>query len=136
MRNFISDLRTAAKVFNQAQKARKLGAVLQVQEAINLPVYKLNGWGATLESTLLGEQAYQAARKVFYELAPKVRHDLLFTPENSGGWLARAQFWREQLRPTLPPDLFHEAMIRLCSWYRHCINMKKGGSIGSPPYLQ
>ena len=125
MRNFISELRIAAKVFKQAQKARQLGAVLQVQEAVNLPVYKLNGWGATLESTLLRGQAYQAACEVFYELAPKVRHDLLFTPENSGGWLARAQFWREQLRPTLPPDVFHAAMIRLCSHYRNIIIRRK-----------
>ena len=38
MKNFIDDLRTAARTFNLAQKARKQGAVLKVQVAINLPV--------------------------------------------------------------------------------------------------
>lgn len=85
MRNFISDLRTAAKVFNQAQKARRQGAVLQVQETINLPVYDFDGWGATLEATLFQRETNQFVRNVFYGLAPNVRHDLLFIPDNSGG---------------------------------------------------
>lgn len=125
MKNFISDLRTAAKVFNQAKRARKRGAVLQVQETINLPVYKLGGWSATLEATLFPRETDQFVRNVFYGFAPNVQHDLLFTPESSGGWLARAQFWREQLRPTLPPDMFHAAMIRLCSHYRNIIIRRK-----------
>ena len=121
MKNFMDDLRTAARTFNLAQKARKQGAVLKVQEAINLPVSDFEGWGATMEATLLKGKANQAVCKVFNELSPKARHDLLFTPKNPGEWLARAQFWRGQLKPALPHAMYYESMIRLCSWYRHCI---------------
>ena len=73
MKNFIDDLRTAARTFNLAQKARKQGAVLKVQEAINLPVSDFEGWGATMEATLLKGKANQAVCKVFNELSPKAR---------------------------------------------------------------
>lgn len=135
MKNFIDDLRTAARAFNLAQKARKQGAVLQVQEAVNLPVLKLTGWASLLEGTLFRDKETDAAvRAAFYRLNPEIQRNLIrFTPKTSRGWLERAQFWREILEPALPTKMYHEAMIRLCSWYRHCINMKKGGRIGSPP---
>ena len=90
----------AAKVFGTAREARKQGAELRVQETVRLPVYKLTKWGETMEGALFQGEADRAARKVFYSLAPET---------------------------TLPPKMYHEAMIRLCSWYRRCIHMRKRG---------
>ena len=127
MKGLIKDLGMAAQVFGKAREARKQGAELRVQETVGLPVYKLTKWGETMEWALFQGEADRAARKVFYSRAPETQRALTFTPKEAGGWLARARFWSEMLRPALPPKMYHEAMIRLCSWYRHCIHMRKRG---------
>lgn len=128
VKNVVADLRTAAKFFVRAREARKRGVDLQVQEMVSLPVLKLTGWNSLLEGTLFRDKETDAAvRAAFYRLNPEIQRNLIrFTPKTSRGWLERAQFWREILEPALPTKMYHEAMIRLCSWYRHCINLREG----------
>lgn len=131
MKGFMSDLHTAAKAFARAREARKQGVDLQAQEMVSLPVLKLTGWASLLEGTLFHDrETDRAIRAVFYRLNPEIQRNLIrFTPKTSRGWLERAQFWREILEPALPTKMYHEVMIRLCSWYRHCINLRKGKTV-------
>lgn len=130
LKNFVADLHTAAKVFSQAREARKQDAILKVQETVSLPVLEMTEWASLLEGTLFHDKETDAAVcEVFYRLHPEMRRYLIrFTPDTSHAWLKRAQFWRRTLEPALPTKMYHEAMIRLCSWYRHCIDLRKGKS--------
>lgn len=127
MKGLIKDLSMAAQVFGKAREARKQGAELRVQKTVGLPLLKQTDWAALLEGTLFHDKEMDAAvRAVFYRLNAETRRYLiLFMPDTPCGWLERARFWSEILRLALPPKMYHEAMIRLCSWYRHCIDLRK-----------
>lgn len=131
MRGFMSDLHIAAKVFARAREARKQDAILQVQETKNLPIFEFDSWGATVEGSLFAgdSKMSQAVSAVFYDLPPSQRHSLCSAPDTPRGWLERARFWQETLEPALPSKMYHEVMIRLCSWYRHCIDLRKGKTV-------
>lgn len=100
----------------------------EVQETVSLPVLEMTDWAALLEGTLFHDrETDRAVRAVFYRLNPEIQRYLIrFTPDTSHAWLKRAQFWREILEPALPTKMYYEAMIRLCNWYRHCINLREG----------
>lgn len=129
MKGLIKDLGMAAQVFGKAREARRQGAVLKVQEAKLIPVYNFDGWGATMEGSLFASnsQLNTAMANVYNSFSPQTRRMILNHPRGKNGWVERAKFWREQLKPVLPPKMYHETMIRLCSWYRRCIHMRKRG---------
>ena len=41
------------------------------------------------------------------------------------GWVERARFWQQHLRPVLPPKMYHSVMALLTHWYIHCLRRRK-----------
>ncbi len=123
------DIRTAANVFGEVRKARKAGAsAVEIKPVYTVPVYTLKPcFLNTVEGCQtwkLGRDIDQAVSKVFYGLPYDVQRRLEFTPEEPGGWAERARFWQRQLRPVLPPRMYHDVMVLFLHWYAHCLRME------------
>lgn len=125
-KGIFSDLRAAGQVFGRLRNARwnGHGVHIGVSETLSIPVYEMSLRGGTMESTLLKEELNAAVRKVFYTFDREQQHALTFAPED-GGWVDRAVFWRETLKPALPPAQYYAAMERLLSWYISCVKRRK-----------
>lgn len=84
-------------------------------------------YGNTVEGCLTPKRSRetdQAVREVFKGLTYEAQRWFELTPENPGEWMERAKFWKEQLRPVLPPGEYHSVMILFCSWYARCIRRR------------
>ena len=128
--NIFTDIAAAVKLTGEVRKARKEGAdsvkikpVYTVQCVTLKPAY-LN----TIEGCLtweLGREADRSVMEVFKSLPYETQRRLEFTPKEPGGWADRARFWQQQLKPALPTDMYHAVMIRLISWYAHCLRRRR-----------
>jgi len=128
--NILQDIKTAANVFGEVRKARKTGAsAVQVRPVYTVPVYNPK---PCFLNTIEGPQAwnhgrdvYKAVSEVFHSLPYETQRRLEFTPEQPGEWVERAQLWQQQLRPTLPPKMYHDVMALFIHWYAHCFRMRR-----------
>lgn len=125
--NIFSDVVTAVKLTAEVRKARKAGTAVEVvRKAYTIPVLKTSCWVWTPESCLFYTEKWIPIKEAFKVLPEDVQHSLTFTPKD-GGWPGRIQFWREQLRPVLPPKQYHEAIMILAAWGRRCVQRRREG---------
>ena len=68
----------------------------------------------------MGEEADKSVMKLFKSLPYETQMWLSFTPEGPWEWAERARFWQRELKPVLPPKMYHSVMARFVSWYAHC----------------
>lgn len=126
MENIFSDIATAIKLTGEVREARKEGTKVEIQQVFRVPVLKPSYWGFTMEACLLDDRkTRRAVLAVFSTFSKPVQHALTFTPENPGEWIARAKFWQQKLKPSLPPKMYHAVMARFTGWYARCLRMRK-----------
>jgi len=127
---FLQNIRTAANVFGAVRKARKAGAdAVQIRAVYSVPVYVPKpAFLNTIEGCQAwnsGRDVYKAVLEVFKSLPYETQRRLEFTPKGPGEWVERAQFWQQQLKPALPPEMYCDVMILFIHWYAHCLRMKR-----------
>lgn len=125
--NIFTDISAAVKLTGEVRKARKAGAdAVQIRPVYNVPVLKTSYWVWTMEACLMhGGETERAVAAVFDTLPEPVQHSLTFAPRNQGEWADRARFWRQQLKPDLPPEIYHKVMILFIGWYAHCLRQRR-----------
>ncbi|MEY8262151.1 hypothetical protein AALA80_17695 [Oscillospiraceae bacterium 50-60] len=129
MGNIFTDIATAVKVTGKIREARKAGAdAVRVKPIRIMPVAALPlGFLDVMEGCSawnLGRETYQAVKEVFESLPDETKRDLANTPERPGEWVERSRFWQQQLRPALPPKMYHTVMLKFISWYIHCLKRR------------
>ena len=129
MPNIFTDIATAVKLTCAVRKARKAGAdAIQIKPIRTMPcVTPKPAYLNTIEGCQtwkLGRDTDRAVMKVFESLPYEVQRGLEFTPEGPGAWVERAQFWQQQLKPVLPPDMYHSVMAQFTRSYAHCVRRR------------
>lgn len=76
-----------------------------------------------MEAGLFCGQKWQPVRDVFGNFPEETKRALAFTPKGCGEWVERARFWARELKPVLPTEMYHEAMLRIIGWYVRCLRM-------------
>lgn len=120
--NFLQDIKLAVKLAGEVRRAREAGASVEVRTVQRTSERCLDYWPMTTEYGLLHGVHLEAVRAVFRTFDENTQHSLTFSPV-TGGWTARAQFWRQQLKPALPPKTYHAVMMAFTGWYAHCLRM-------------
>ena len=130
--NILQDLKTAARVFTKVRKARKngtSGVKIDVKPVHVVPIIAFKPcYHNTIEGCLghrLRRDTDKAVMKVFDNLPYETQRRLEFAPKEPREWMDRARFWRRELEPELPQDMYHEVMMVYLSWYAHCLRMGK-----------
>lgn len=132
--NILQDIKTAAGVFGAFRKSRKIGAsAVKIQPVYTVPVVTFApAYYNTIEGCLthkLGRDIDRTVMEVFkslpYEVQRRMERDE-HRPED-GGWVDRANVWRQALKPVLPPREYHTVMALFIGWYAHCLRMERGG---------
>ncbi len=126
MINILKDVSAAVEAFGAIRRARKRGAnrvKIEVKAVKTLPVVTLSYWGQTMEGCLFTGKEWKPVRDVFDSLDADTQRALTFTPQD-GRWADRARFWQEQMKPALPPEIYHRAMLKLTHWFAHCVRMR------------
>lgn len=119
----LHDIRDAVTVFGLARKTRN---AVEIRTVRKIPVIRCSYWAGTMEWHLLrGEtEKEKAVKAVFATFTEPVQHGLTFVPKRSGGWVDRARFWQRELKPALPPEMYHKVMVLFIGWYIHCLRRK------------
>lgn len=136
--NILQDIKTAIKITGEVRKARDAGAdAIQIKPVYTVPCVRLGpAYYNTVEgcqTDKLGRDIDRAVMEVFKSLPYKTQRWLEFTPDEPGGWVERARFWQQQLKPVLPPKMYHSVMVVFIGWYAHCLRMRKRGGIIHDP---
>lgn len=116
--NFLKDIAAAIKLTGEVHRARETGATVEVRTIQTSPVYKLDYWPMTVEYVLLHGKELEAVQDVFEGFDKTTQHSLTFSPVTVG-WVDRARFWQQHLRPVLRPALYHAVMMNLISGYAY-----------------
>ena len=83
-----------------------------------------------MEATIMrGGDTEKAVVKAFEAFPEQVQHALTFSPKELGGWTERAKFWKRELKPALPPEMYHEVMLLFIGWYIHCLRQRKEATV-------
>ena len=93
---------------------------ITAQPVHTIPVIKTGYWGQTMEGCLFYSRQWQAVRDVFGSFDEDTQRALTFTPED-GEWPDRVRFWQRQLKPALPSEMYHAAMLKIIRWYAQLI---------------
>lgn len=128
--NILQDIKTAASIFGEVRKARKRGAnAVQIEPVYSVPCVTLKpAYRNTVEGCQtwkLGLDADRAVMEIFKSLPYETQRRLEFSPEKPGEWAERTRFWQQQLKPALPPKMYHDVMILFVGWYIHCLRLRK-----------
>lgn len=126
----LQDIKTAVKLTGEIRKARKAGAsAVQIKPVYTVPCITLKpAYLNTVEGCQthkLGRDTDRAVMEVFKSLPYEVQRRLEHTPDEPGGWVERARFWQKQLRPVLPPEMYHEVMVLFIGHYARCLRRRK-----------
>lgn len=127
--NLLQDIRAVAGTFGAIRAARRAGASsvkITAQPVHTIPVIKTGYWGQTMEGCLFYSRQWQAVRDVFGSFDEDTQRALTFTPED-GEWPDRVRFWQRQLKPALPSEMYHAAMLKIIRWYARCVRRRKEG---------
>ncbi len=130
MLNILQDVKIAIDLIGKVNKARKSGAVaIQLCSVYCVPsATSGSGFYNTIEGCLTwrcGSEVDKAIMDIFKSLPYGTQRWLEFTPDQPGGWVERAQFWRKQLQPVLPEKTYHTVMVLFIGWYAHCLRERK-----------
>lgn len=80
-------------------------------------------WCLTMEGCLFPGKEWAPIKDVFYSFDKETQHCLTFTPVD-GEWANRAKFWKRELRSRLAPEMYHDAMLKICGWYAECVRKR------------
>ena len=109
--SFFQDVKTAVRLTGEVRKARKAGAsAVKLKPVHRVPLRNFGYFSFTMEACILRGDAFKAVCKVFETFPEPVQHSLTFTPQKPGEWVKRARLWQRELKPALPPDLYHDVM--------------------------
>lgn len=127
--SIFQDIKTAVKVTSAIRKAREAGAdAVQIKPVYTVPCVTFGpAYANTIEWGQTWKVSYEADRavmEVFKGLPYEVQRRLEFSPKNPGEWAARARFWQQQLKPVLPPKMYHAVMAQFTHWYAYCIRRR------------
>lgn len=130
----LQGITAAANLFDALCKARKEGAsAVRITPLYNIPAVTFKpAYLNTIEGCQTwkcGDEADRAVMDVFNSLPYEVQRKLEFSPKSPGEWILRARFWQAHLRPALPPEMYHEVMLTLVSWYAHCLRQDTGAAV-------
>ena len=122
--NILTDIAAGVRAVRQVREARKSGTVLKVSTVKQTPMLTTSRWMETIEgwnifSPLENKELKAAVKAVYYALDEENQRALMKFPQGPGAWVERAQFWRELLRETLDPEMYHLAMEYILDWYVH-----------------
>lgn len=124
--NIFTDIAAAVKVTGKIREARKAGAnAVQIKPVYTIPILKTGYFTSTMEACLIYRDTFKAVCAVFETLPEAIQHDLTFTPKGPGEWVERARLWQQQLRPVLPPEMYHKVMALFIGHYAHCLRRRK-----------
>ncbi|MCI9466934.1 MAG: hypothetical protein HFE99_07435 [Ruminiclostridium sp.] len=127
--NFLRSLRTAIAITHEVNAMEKAGAsAVQLKRLYSVPVVRPSYWGFTMEACLLYVGKWKPVVDVFRSFDEKIQHALTFHPGSPKGFVERAKFWQSALKPALPSELYHEAMLKITHWYAHCVRNRLGMS--------
>lgn len=127
--NFLQSLKTAIEITREVNAAEKAGAsAVQLKRLYSVPVVRASYWGSTMEACLLHGGKWKPVADVFRSFDEKIQHALTFSPDSPKGFVERAKFWQSALKPALPSELYHEAMLKITHWYAHCVRNRLGMS--------
>ena len=134
--SILQDIKTAVSVFSEVRKARKGGASgVQIKPVRTVPILdSAPAYYNTMEGCLthkLGRDTALAVMKAFKDLPYEEQRRLEFTPEKPGEWAERARFWQRQLKPILPPKMYHEVMALFINWYTRCLRRRKAQGVAA-----
>lgn len=113
--NILKDIAAAGQVFGEIRKARKSGASsvsVKTQPKWTVPFVELPLWGFTWEACIFYGKVGASVRDLFDTFDEQTQRRFTFAPKD-GEFVDRVLFWKEQLRPVLPLELYHEAMLAL-----------------------
>lgn len=120
---FLADSVAAAKALKAVQKARRHGAKdVRIIPVKMVPIVDFGNWSWTAEACLQYPTGVRSAVKsAFCALDGDTQHKLTFGPgDHSGCLMARAKFWQDTLKDTLPPAQYHSAMVVILEWLIQC----------------
>jgi len=132
--SILQDVKTVIKLTGEIRKARKSGGcVVEIRQARSMQIAALKpAWLNTVEGCQVwnfDRDINQTVSEVYYSFPREVQRQLEYTPEEPGGWVERARFWQQQLRPVLPEKEYHAIMALFVGWYAHCLKMRKEAAI-------
>lgn len=105
----------------EALYATKIGK--DVVTMASVPIMKIDTWCWTLEACLsFKRDTREAVVEIFRRLDQEAQRRFTFVPQD-GEWVARARFWKEHLQE-LPPDQYHEAMLKILNWCTRCVRRR------------
>lgn len=128
MKNFFSDVKTAADIFLDIRKERKQGREVEVRKVKSLPVFCVGpGLLDTVEGIVLwnhSRQVYNKIENAFKALPDEEKKRQSFSP-NDGEFIERANFWKTLVSSVLPPEQSRKAMMSILQWYIHIKQLPK-----------
>ena len=131
MKQMVNDLITAIHLTRSTRRARREGQVVSLVQCTEVPIFEMSYWGFTMEGCLFFKtpkmrELNQIISDLFETFDEETQRKLTFIPENRG-WVERARFWQKELLPVLTKEQYHVAMIRIVSWYAHCLRRRWQG---------
>lgn len=128
----LKDIKTAVELTGEIRKSREEGYIIKPHMAWRVPVHNISRWVWTMEACILvGHEAESAVIAVFSSFDEKTQLALTFAPKEPGGLAERARFWQRELKPVLPPRMYHKVVLLLLSRYSNCLrrspNMNPSG---------
>lgn len=114
----LQDVCTAVKLTSEIHKARREGATgFRIQPVRTVPLLS-GGGGVSFLYSMEGCQIlnadvpglFEAVHAVYKEFDYEVQRMLAFGPR-PGEWRERAEFWKRELKDTLPENLYRKAMM-------------------------
>lgn len=136
--SILTDIATAVKLTKEIKEARRLGCRVHTtwtKEVFPDSTNKASYWPWTLEGChFAGSELNSSICAVFETFDEETRHALTFTPdkpEETAGWIERARFWQQALKPTLPHDQYYAAMSSLWADYRRAMQANRAARTGA-----
>lgn len=123
----IIDAKTAINLFGKIRKARKAGIETEVHEVEvkRIPVISVPGFYDTVEGCVFANCAnniHETAKNVYKTFTNEKKGQLAFSPKD-GEFIDRVNFWKDVLKPVLPPKQYNIAVQSLLHWYIHIKNL-------------
>ncbi len=134
--NIFTDIVTAVKLTKEVKRARRLGCRVDTIWTKVFPdkTNKASYWPWTMEFCHFATTELNAPiRAVFETFDEETRHALTFTPENPtepAGWIERARFWQQALKPALPPQQYYAAMSEIWKDYNRAMQATRVARMG------
>ncbi len=123
-KTFVSRLCANIKLMREVHQSWKNGAdAIRLEPVWSIPCVRS---APAYLNTIEGCQTWKLGRDT--DRAVKAVSDGLPYEMRS----ARAQFWKEQLKPVFPQEMYHKVMLTFIHWYARCLRDRlRGHSTGN-----